>query len=356
MGLTAWISGSRLAAGENDDEASIEGGTMHDSRSVRLPNVFLLPALLACAGVPTNTPIGEATMVAVNTLTQDGSAPTESIPREHRMQAQVSGEGPRLVLIGGGLTGWKSWEPHAEQLAATRTVARLQLLSVQYGLEDRPLPDGYTVRLESRALARALDALEWMEPLDLVAWSYGALITLDFALDHPERVRTLTLIEPPAVWVLADRGQDEPDVHALQELARGLTPEVSEADLERFACTVRLCPPGIAPQELPQWPVWLAHRRSLRNTTSPFDHADDLARLREFDPPVLLVTGTGTARFLRRIHETLATQLPHARAVEMPAGHAPQLVSMDRFLAELARFHASAARPADLPGVSPGDR
>jgi pimeloyl-ACP methyl ester carboxylesterase len=58
---------------------------------------------------------------------------------------------------------------------------------------------------------------------------------------------------------------------------------------------------------------------------------------------VLLVTGTDTTPFLRRIHETLAEHLPNARAVEMPAGHAPQLVSIDRFLAELARFQEGAA-------------
>ena len=101
------------------------------------------------------------------------------------MQTRTSGTGPRVALIGGGLTGWLSWEPHAERLAAARSVALLQLLSVQYGLEDRPLPDGCGVRLESRALAGALDALGWHDPVDLVAWSYGALVTLDFALTTP---------------------------------------------------------------------------------------------------------------------------------------------------------------------------
>jgi pimeloyl-ACP methyl ester carboxylesterase len=260
-----------------------------------------------------------------------------------QMQAQVTGTGPRLALIGGGLTGWKSWEPHAEQLATTRTVARLQLLGVQYGLEDRVLPDGYSVTMESAALAAALDALGWHDPLDLVAWSYGALITLDFALGHAERVRTLTLIEPPALWVLPAHGEDDPDVQSLRSLARSISHQVTAADLERFVCTVGLCPPGMAPQDLPQWPDWMNHRRSLRTGTSALDHRDDVARLRVFDRPVWLVTGTVTAPFLRRIHDVLAALLPRASAAEMPAGHAPQLVSMDRFLAELVRFHQSAS-------------
>lgn len=254
------------------------------------------------------------------------------------MRVQVIGNGPPLVLIGGGLTGSKSWEPYAERLAATRTVARVQLLGVQYGLEDRPLPDGYAVTMESAALAAALDSLGWRDPLDLVAWSYGGLITLDFALDHPTRVRALTLIEPPAAWVLPDRGEDEPDVQALRALARSIGDQVTAADLERFVRTVGLCPPGIAPQELPQWSVWMEHRRSLRTAVSALDHTDDVARLGGFDRPVFLVTGTGTSAFLRRVHERLAVQL-QARTAEMPAGHAPHIVSMDRFLAELAEFH-----------------
>jgi pimeloyl-ACP methyl ester carboxylesterase len=284
----------------------------------------------------------EDTMAATNTHTGNVSSAGVRHEQQLRMQAQVIGSGPRLVLVGGGLTGWHSWAPHAERLAATRTVARLQLLSVQYGLEDRPLPDGYSVAMESAALAAALDELGWNEPLDFVAWSYGAAITLDFALDHPDRIRTLTLIEPPAAWVLPDRGENDTDVRAIRELANDVTGDVDASHLERFVRAAALVAPGNEPQELPQWPVWLEHRRSLRSAGAPFEHRDDTARLRAFDRPVLLVAGTGTAPFLRSIHDALASHLPHAREVELPAGHAPQLVSMDRFLELVERFHAEA--------------
>jgi pimeloyl-ACP methyl ester carboxylesterase len=264
-----------------------------------------------------------------------------------RMQAERIGSGPPLVLIGGGLTGWASWVPHAERLADTREVVRLQLLSVQYGLEDRRLPDGYSVRLESRALAAALDDLGLTGPVDLAAWSYGALVTLDFALNHPERVRTLTLIEPPAHWLLPDRGQSMPDARALAAVApRVQGDDVSIDDLVFFLRTVALIPPGTDPESLPQWESWVRHRRSLRAGPAPFDHTDDPARLRAFDRPILLVTGHGTSPFLRAVHDTLATTLPRARTLELDGGHAPHLVEMDPFLDALAGFHASAAGPA----------
>jgi pimeloyl-ACP methyl ester carboxylesterase len=266
------------------------------------------------------------------------------IVESSRMQTDVSGTGKPLVLIGGGLTGWASWEPHAARLSGTYRVVRLQLVSVQYGLEDRPLPDEYSVKAESRALAAALDALDLHDPLDLVAWSFGALVTLDFALDRPDRVRTLALIEPPALWVLPDHGRGDAEVREQERLFRGFTGEITEADLEAFVCGLALCPPGRAPRELPQWSTWMQHRRSLRNARAVFDHVDDPMRLRTFEYPVLLVTGTGTAPFLRRIHDALAKALPCARATEMPAGHAPQIVSMDRFLQELTAFQSSGDR------------
>jgi pimeloyl-ACP methyl ester carboxylesterase len=274
----------------------------------------------------------------------------------HAMRTRVSGEGPRLVLVGGGLTGWASWEPHAERLAVDRTVALVQLLNVEYGLEDRQLPAGYSVRMESASLGRALDLLEWHGPVDLVAWSYGALVSLDFALNHPGRIRTLTLIEPPAVWLLPDRGRSDPDVRALRSLAKTMSDEITGADLQRFVRTVALAPPGTDPEELPQWPLWMEHRRSLRPGTSAVDHEDDISRLGAFDRPALLVVGTGTAPFLRQVHDTLAAHLPRVRTTEMPAGHAPHLVSMDRFLAELERFHSEVKTPDPSPAAEQAAR
>jgi pimeloyl-ACP methyl ester carboxylesterase len=300
---------------------------------VRRSLVFATSLVLAAcstSGQPAPMPVplsGEAVMI---------------VPSEHApvLQAQRTGTGPPLAFVGGGLTGWASWEPHQQRLAASREVARLQPLSVQYGLEDLELPEAYSVRMESRALAAALDELGWREPLDLVAWSFGALISLDFALENPHRVRTLTLIEPPAFWVLPDHGREDPEVRRLEPLLRSLRGEITEAQLEEWARAVGLIPPAATAQALPQWRLWMEHRRSLRNSAAPLSHSDELSRLASFPRPVLLVTGTGTPLWLRRITDTLDAWFPHVRILEMPAGHAPQLVSIERFLQELAAFHA----------------
>jgi pimeloyl-ACP methyl ester carboxylesterase len=295
-------------------------------------------ALTACAGARSPAP-------APNPASEQKET-TKMTLRTH-----VMGQGAPLVLIGGGLTGWLSWIPHQERLAASRRVARAQLLIVQLGLENRPVPAGYSVKMESAALAAAIDGFHAEGPLDLVAWSFGAFVTLDYALDHPERVRTLTLIEPPAFWVLeATRDPAyEQEREALRPLADRIRDDVTEADLVEFVHFASLCPPGTRPQDLPQWPVWLEHRRSLRRQFDvAFDHRDTIDRVRAFDRPVLLVKGTGSTPVLHRILDTLGEALPHARALELDGGHAPQIVEMDAFLEALARFHTDAGSGAEL--------
>lgn len=263
-----------------------------------------------------------------------------------RMQSDVRGTGAPLVFVGGGLTGWLSWVPFQDRLAPVRRVVRVNPISVEYGKANKPLPAGYSVERESGALAAALDALSLTGPIDLVAWSYGGAITLDYALDHPDRVRTLTLIEPPAFWVLGETGrldaQAKRESDELKALYAEMTQEVSEDQLAKFVCMAGLCPPKKSPRELPQWPIWVEHRRSLRAGGAPWDHSDTAARLRAFNRPTLLVKGTGSSHFLHQIIDGLASALPRAEVVELPGGHAPQIVAMDAFLARLEAFQASA--------------
>jgi pimeloyl-ACP methyl ester carboxylesterase len=260
-----------------------------------------------------------------------------------KIDVQGPAVGTPVVMVGGGLTGWLSWAPHQARLAERRRAARAQPLSVEYGLEKRRLPEGYSIDRESDALAEGLAQAELAGPIDLVAWSYGAEIALDFALDHPERVHTLTLIEPPAFWVLdaTDTNDDQSrrESAAMRELYATMTDDVTEDQLAAFVAGAGLCPPGTEPRDLPQWPLWVEHRRSLLTGFAAWDHADSAERLRAFSPPVLLVKGTGSSHFLHRIIDALAATVPNVEVLELPGGHAPQIVAMDAFLDRLASFH-----------------
>jgi pimeloyl-ACP methyl ester carboxylesterase len=214
----------------------------------------------------------------------------------------------------------------------------VQLLSVQYGLEARALPPGYSLSTESESLNNTLNGLDLNEPFDIVAWSFGAEISLDYALNHPDMVRTLTLIEPPAVWVFGGKDPEDEAFRRMQEMGRTIRGSVTEEQLMIFLHDAGIVPEDVDPRTLPQWSGWNIHRQSLLNTMASMEHKDDPARLRNFERPVLLVKGTGSALWLHKVIDLLADNLPNSRVIELPGGHAPQLVSMDRFKEELSRF------------------
>lgn len=263
----------------------------------------------------------------------------EAVPAK----TDVQGEGRPLVLVPGALTGWLSWEPHAARLATRWRVIRTQLLCVDLGLRGEPLPPDYTLRTETKALLRALDALE-VGPVDLVGWSYGGGIALDVALNHSERIRSLTLVEPDADWLLRAFGRFGADARALTRAMAAYGPgEVSEAQLERFVVDVGIVPPDVDPKGLPRWPVWVEHRQSLRIGDVANRHDEEAARLKHVTAPALLFKGRGSPTFMRDTVDLLGRELPNARVEDLPGGHALPLVSIDAFLAILTAF-------LDMPG------
>jgi pimeloyl-ACP methyl ester carboxylesterase len=74
------------------------------------------------------------------------------------------------------------------------------------------IPPDHSAIVEARDLAALLDALK-LESVHVVGYSYGALTALFFAKEHPERVRSLTLAEPPILGWLSEipGGQTELD-------------------------------------------------------------------------------------------------------------------------------------------------
>lgn len=63
------------------------------------------------------------------------------------------------------------------------------------GFSDRPHAD-YNIDLFVRQLSDLLDALRLTRPVNLVGLSMGGPVTAAFTARHPERVRSLTLIDP----------------------------------------------------------------------------------------------------------------------------------------------------------------
>ena len=128
----------------------------------------------------------------------------------------------------------------------------------------------------------------------------------------------------------------------MYELVQRLVPghEPTDEEYVRFLCGLGNCnAKPSAPGDL-DWENWLVRRSALRGLSVIPAHTDTPDRLRGFRRPVLIMTGSNTVRFHRRINEILAQTLPMAERVELGGGHtlgAP-VSAVEEFVATLQAF------------------
>lgn len=256
----------------------------------------------------------------------------ESYPLLH----EVKGEGGPVVLVPGGLSGWLSWIPFVEPLAKDRQVVRVQLRSIEITEAGAPYPPGYGTLTEREALRATADALG-LERFDLVGWSYGGHVALAFALEYPQRVHTLTVIEPAALWILREQGYSSEGLRQAEAFDRSLAGKrITVNDLKEFLVVAGLSEPGQEVEALPSWPVWVRNRQVMSTFGTIWDYTDSLERLRSLDVPVLGVKGAETADYAAAVVDRLVATAPNGRLLTLPGGHACHIQNKDRFLIELA--------------------
>ena len=102
--------------------------------------------------------------------------------------------GRTIVLLSGFSVPFYIWDPTRDALAANG----FRVLRYDYfgrGFSDRPKL-AYDLAAYDRQLSELLDALRIRGPVDVAGISMGGTIAASFADNHPERVRSLTLVAP----------------------------------------------------------------------------------------------------------------------------------------------------------------
>jgi pimeloyl-ACP methyl ester carboxylesterase len=259
----------------------------------------------------------------------------------HIMPVDITGHGPKLVILGGGLTGSSSFKSHQEVLSAHRQVALFQLLAVQWGLEGKPLPEEYSFLTEVDAVGATLDSLGWQEPVDLFGFSSGGEIALQYAITRPERIRKLVLLEPSSIWILEATGRMDAESERALARFRAIEEELTSGDEiteeQLIAFLEDALAVGTSPKSYPQWDTWFRYRNSLRAPSS-WNFMGDIDLIRSFDKPVLLIKGAGSPKWLHNITDGLAENLLRPTVVDMQGGHIPHLIYPDEFNARLEQF------------------
>jgi pimeloyl-ACP methyl ester carboxylesterase len=228
---------------------------------------------------------------------------------------QRLGSGPPVVLIHGLVIGnLATWFfGVAPRLAGRRSV----LLYDQrgHGL-SAPAESGFDLATSSADLGSLLAAVDGFAGLvDVVGHSYGGAVALRFAIDEPERVRRLVVLDaplPPFDPAEVAAMMEEVDAEQMQQLMaldhRQFSELASKLAVGRGRRGARRADRA-------------RHLREGTTVTADLmsEPPLDPGALSRLDRPVLCAYGT-TSPFRARADD-LAAALPDARVVELAGGH-----------------------------------
>ena len=170
----------------------------------------------------------------------------------------------------------------------------------------------------------ARDALT--EPMDIIGHSFGGAVALRLAIEHPELVRSLAVIEPVTFSIAL---QDQPDVVRDHDKdAESFHEFIKAGDNEGGARAFN----RMWSDHGPKWDsIPMASRQAMTRAipvvpgTMPFlyeDSADILPRLKDLHIPTLMIRGETSHAVVSVTNEGLADRLPNAHSVTIPeAGH-----------------------------------
>ena len=214
------------------------------------------------------------------------------------------------------------------------------------GFSDRPNV-AYDADLFDRQMVQLLDSLGWKEPVDIVGLSMGGPVTATFTGRHPERVRSLTLVDPAS----GERSSLPPLIRL---------PILGPVIWQTFAV------PGMAQGQLTdfvepaKWPDWadryrvqMQYRgfgRALRSTllSGGGDGNDSVyAKVGETRKPVLLIWGVQDSTVSIKNADRVRKAIPQAQYHPIErAGHLPHMERTDVVNPLLITFLRSGAAPA----------
>lgn len=255
--------------------------------------------------------------------------------------------GERIVLV--HASAFVSWyDPLVERLKDFSTLRYRRRLLRSEGAPYRPL----TAADDAVSCARLMDHVGW-DAAHIVGHSYGALVALQLALDRPERVRSVALLEPAA------RG-----ISSSERVAAALRPVVAAYRSGDTAGAVdgflrHVCGDGyraVLDRVIPD-----AYGEALGEADLFFQAEMPAVQQWSFGPddarriphPVLNVLGAETAPRFMEGGELLQSWFPHAERLSVPAaGHLLMVqnpTALARGLSDFVARHASGDHgPADL--------
>ena len=279
-----------------------------------LPRLALLSVFssLACRAepIPAAQRYPAGTPLVVKYVTIEGT----------RIRYVDTGRGPAVVLLHGLAASIYTWRrtilPVAQ--AGFRVIA---FDNRGFGFSDKP-PHGYSNEAYVGVLYELLDSLSVDEAV-LVGHSMGGAIAAQAALERPDRVRGLVLVDAAGQgvrWPFMLRVAHWPIVGALFDRARG------RAATAGILKALYGAPSRVTAEDVDQYYAPIAEPgfgRALRGVLREFTFDGLRGRLGGLVTPTLVMWGTQDQLIPTSVGQAMNGELPHAFLVRFPdAGHA----------------------------------
>jgi len=263
---------------------------------------------------------------------------------EVHLNMGISGQGPTAVLVHGSWDDHSAWDAVAAILSRSCRVVTYD----RRGHGASSVPDGQGRISQDVADLDGVIAACSDGPVHLVGHSYGACVALMYAAQHPHRLSSLTLHEPPLFGVLSQAPQHGALLRASRDaMAR------AAALIEAGECAqgARVFAEEVALVDQTWEDAMDARMRAtwVANAATWLDQSRDPERL-ALSPellvdsvlPVLLTNGTASPPAFEPGVARLAAATPCAtRRTLAGAGHFPQLTHPDAFADVLCEFFRS---------------
>ncbi len=264
-----------------------------------------------------------------------------------RLYYDVSGKGPSLVLIHGAWASHEWWRWQVPDLSKDYQVLSIDVRG--HG-KSSPLKRAYSVDGFTRDLESFLQKVG-IDKVALVGWSMGGIISMEYCLNHPSKVRALILI--------ATRGHRNPQMkrrimfqylQARLSLIMDFTSprkydraaEGFSGEQERVKREVENMLSPTAPREAFDWVM-------ADLTNNPRENYFEVAKsiwtweageeLKRINVPTLIMVGEKDSRTPPRFSHLLHAEIPNSRLVIVEnASHCLALERPQVVNAEIIKF------------------
>jgi non-heme chloroperoxidase len=273
-----------------------------------------------------------------------------------RLYYTERGAGDAVVLVHGGLSDGRTWQPQLEALSTSHRVIAYTRRDHHAARPQADAPDQMGKDIQD--LASLVDKLG-LAPVHLVGHSWGAFVCLWLSIRRPDLVRSLVLAEPPFLPIFVSSPPKPQELIRMFAISPATAMAVLKFGMRGFATptsvvkrdgalTFARSPMGM-PMGQPQDGQADGKRSDVRdnlealrseflaNNFGPL--SDEL--LEQVRVPVLLLTGQDSPAFLTRLIDRLEQLLPDSRRVTIgDASHFMHEDNPEAFNREVLDFWA----------------